>query len=222
MHTAPANSRFVGIALIALGFLFLLPLVTGFEFPLSKWWPLFLLFAGAGSLSKGSRTGGLIVIAMSLVLLLNNLDILKVNVWLLWPVALILTGAGILFGHSRWRTGGAGDAPDAGGDLNMACFFSGANRRIDNQRFDGGRVSVTCGGAEIDLRGAALANVAATINVNALFGGIELYVPADWAVDVRASATFGGIETPRAWPAEPKATLTITGSCLFGGIEIKS
>ena len=216
-----SNNRFVGVAFIVLGVLFLLPLVTGFEFSLSKWWPLFLILIGVGSISKGSRTGGLIVIAVGVVFLLSNLDILSVSFWLLWPVALIAIGVAILRGHSRSRNA-AGDAPAAGDDLNVSALFSGSNQRIDSQRFNGGNVSVTFGGAEIDLRGAAIDGDAATINVNAVFGGVKLQVPPDWAVNVRADSTFGGVEKKRPDPAEPKATLTVTGSCLFGGIEITS
>ena len=216
-----SNNRFVGVAFIVLGVLFLLPLVTGFEFSFGKWWPLFLILIGVGSISKGSTRGGLIVIAVGVVFLLSNLDILSVSFWLLWPVALIAIGVAILRGQSRSRNA-AGDAPPAGDDLNVSALFSGSNQRIDSQRFNGGNVSVTFGGAEIDLRGAAMDEGAATVNVNAVFGGVKLQVPPDWAVNVRADSTFGGVEKKRPDPAEPKATLTVTGSCLFGGIEITS
>ena len=219
--TSPSNNKLVGLGFIVLGVLFLLPLVSSFEFPIGKWWPLFLILAGAGGLSRGSMRGGLIVIAIGAVFLLSNLDILNVSVWLLWPVALIAVGVSILFGHSRSRRS-ASDALPAGDDLAVSALFSGSEQRIDSQRFNGGNVSVTFGGAEIDLRGAAMDGNAATVNVNAVFGGVKLQVPPDWAVDVRADSTFGGVEKKRPDPAEPKATLTVTGSCLFGGIEITS
>ena len=223
MTSASSNNRWVGLAFIVLGVLFLLPLVSGFEFSFNKWWPLFLIFIGLSSISKGSKTGGLIVIAVGAVLLLNSLEIWNINLWVLWPVVLIAIGVSILFGRSRSRSaGGTGYAPPAGDDLNLSSLFSGSNHRIDNQRFTGGNVSATFGGAEIDLRGATMAGNAATINVNTVFGGVKFQIPADWAVDVRVSATFGGADTKRPLPADPKSTLTITGSCLFGGIEITS
>ena len=221
MYSVSSNNRIVGFGFIALGVLFLLPLVSGFEFSFSDWWPLFLILMGFGSLSKGSTKGGLIVIAIGVVFLLSNLDILSISFWLLWPVALIAVGVAILFGHSRSRRS-ANDAAPAGDDLAVAALFSGSEQRIDNQRFNGGNVSVTFGGAEIDLRSAAMDGDAATINVNAVFGGVKFQVPTDWAVHVRADSTFGGVEKKRPDPADPKATLTITGSCLFGGIEITS
>lgn len=221
MVSSSSNNRLVGVGFIVLGVLFLLPLISSFEFSFGDWWPLFLILMGFGSLSKGSTKGGLIVIAIGVVFLLSNLDILSISFWLLWPVALIAVGVAILFGHSRSRRS-ASDALPAGDDLAVSALFSGSEQRIDSQRFNGGNVSVTFGGAEIDLRGAAMEGNAATVNVNAVFGGVKLQVPTDWAVEVRADSTFGGVEKKRPDPAEPKATLTVTGSCLFGGIEITS
>ena len=220
-----SNNKLVGLGFIVLGVLFLLPLVSGFEFPFGKWWPLFLILAGVGGLARGNVRGGLIVAAIGALFLLSTLDVLNVSFWLLWPLALIAVGVAILTGHSRSRSlaaSAAAAAPPAGDDLAVSALFSGNNQRIDSQRFNGGNVSVTFGGAEIDLRGAAMDGNAATINVNAVFGGVKLQVPPDWAVDVRADSTFGGVEKKRPDPAEPKATLTVTGSCLFGGIEITS
>ncbi len=221
MQSASSANRLVGLALIVLGVLLLLPLVTDFDFSLSTWWPLFLLAFGAYLLSQGLPWQALTASGVAAVFLLNNLNVLNFNVWALWPVALIVIGASILFGHSRSRAE-AGAAPAPGDDLAVSCLFSGNNQRIDSQQFTGGSVSATFGGAEIDLRGAALAGGAATINVNAVFGGVEIHVPPEWRVDVRVSAMFGGVEKKRAEPADPKAILTITGSCLFGGIEITS
>ena len=221
--TSSSNNRIVGLSFIVLGVLFLLPLISSFEFSFGDWWPLFLILIGFGSISKGSMKGGVIVIAIGVVFLLSNLDILNLSFWLLWPFALIAVGVAILFDHSRSRSRAeAADAPPAGDDLAVSAVFSGNNQRIDSQRFNGGNVSVTFGSAEIDLRGAAMDGNAATINVNAVFGGVKLQVPPDWAVEVRADSTFGGVEKKRPDPAEPKAMLTVTGSCLFGGIEITS
>ena len=223
MYTSSSNNRLIGVGFIALGVLFLLPLISGFEFSFADWWPLFLILMGLGGISRGNRTGGAIVTAIGVLFLLSNLDVLGVSVWLLWPLALIAIGVGILSGHSRSRAAAkASEAPPAGADLAVAVLFSSSNQRIDNRQFTGGSVSATFGGAEIDLRGAAIAGDAASVNVNTVFGGVKLQIPPDWAVDVRADATFGGIEVKRPAPESPTATLTVTGSCLFGGIEITS
>ena len=214
-----ANHRFVGIALILLGVLFLLPLVSSVELPPGQWWPLFLVVVGLATALSGNWRGGLPTIAVAAAFLLYNLGILGLDGSSLWPVALIVIGAAITFRY--WRFG-AGRAPEADDELNVACLFSGTNHIAASEHFRGGNVSATFGNAEIDLRAAAAVDGVAAVNASALFGRINLRVPPDWAVDVRSSATFGSIESKRAEPSDPRARLTVTGSCLFGGILITS
>ena len=214
-----ATDRFVGIALILLGVLFLLPLVSSVEFPPGQWWPLFLVVVGLATALSGNWRGGLPTIAVAAAFLLYNLGILGLDGSSLWPVALIVIGAAIIVGYSPF---GAGRAPEADDELNVACLFSGTNHIAASEHFHGGNVSATFGNAEIDLRAAAAVDGVAAVNASALFGRINLRVPPDWAVDLRSSATFGSIESKRAEPSDPRARLTVTGSCLFGGILITS
>ncbi len=214
-----ATNRFVGIALILLGVLFLLPLVSSVELPPGQWWPLFLVVVGLASALSGNWRGGLPTIAVAAAFLLYNLGILGLDGSSLWPVALIVIGAAITFRY--WRFG-TGRAPEADDELNVACLFSGTNQISASEHFRGGNVSATFGNAEIDLRAAAAVDGVAAVNASALFGRINLRVPPDWAVDLRSSATFGSIESKRAEPSDPRARLTVTGSCLFGGILITS
>ena len=133
--------------------------------------------------------------------------------------ALIAIGVAVVFGGWSYSTSKVADAAD---DLNVASLFSESNQSVAGDGFRGGQVSATFGSAEIDLRAAEVTGGAATIHASALFGSINLRVPADWAVDVRSSAIFGSIETKRPEPSEPKVRLTVTGSCLFGEIEVTS
>ena len=214
-----ANNRLAGVALIVLGALFLVPLVSSVELPLGQWWPLFLAVAGLSTALSGNWKGGLPIIAVAAAFLLYNLGILGLDGSSLWPVALIAIGAAIIVGYSPF---GANRAPEAGDELNVACLFSSSNQIAASEHFRGGNVSATFGNAEIDLRAAAPVDGVAAVNASALFGQVNLRVPPDWAVDVRSSATFGSIESRRAEPSDPRARLTVTGSCLFGGILITS
>ena len=218
-HSAMADNRFAGIAFILLGLWFLVPLVSGVEFPMAQWWPLFLVAAGLAAAFSGNWRGGVIAIAVAAAFLVSNLGILSVDASSLWPVALIVIGAAIIVGRRR---SGAGNVPEAGDELNVASLFSSSNQISTGEHFRGGNVSATFGSAEIDLRAAAVVDGVAAVNASALFGSINLRVPPDWAVDVRSSATFGSIESRRAEPSDPRARLTVTGSCLFGGILITS
>ena len=220
-----SSSKLVGIGFVAFGVLLLLAAVTDFSFSFGDWWPLILVLVGLGSLSKGSRTGGSILLGLGVLFLLRNLGVLEVNLWVLWPVVLIVIGLSILFGGRRRKSksGGFTGAPPApGDDLSIESTFGNENLRVDNKEFRGGSVSATFAGVEIDLRGAAIAGEAATLHVTAVFGGVKLAVPDDWAVDVRVSTTLGGVDTKRAAPSREAATLILTGSLTFAGIEITS
>ena len=213
------NQRIAGLALIALGAIFLLSNVTGIGFSLGQWWPLFPIAAGLLSLTGGNWKGGLIVVAIFSVFLANNLSIIDIDYSFLWPVALIAIGAMIFLG--RWGPGG-GRVADAGEEIKVISIFSESNQSATGKGFRGGSVSTTFGSAEVDLRSAKVAEGEATINASVLFGSINLRVPPDWAVDIRSSVYFGGIESKRSEPSDPKARLVITGSCWFGGIEVTS
>jgi predicted membrane protein len=50
------------------------------------------------------------------------------------------------------------------------------------------------GGAEIDLRSAGTKREEITIKADAVFGGIELWVPAHWQTTVRGTGVFGSFD----------------------------
>ncbi len=230
MTTDNPRRTIIAIAFIILGILFLLPIVARFDFSLGTWWPILLMGFGLYLLREGSPLHGALLGGIGALVLLGNLGVFNISFGALLPAALIVVGAYILFRSSRSRPSRREDqtdpAPALASDyrdyLNVTSFLSSVNRRVDNPNFRGGSVSATFGSAEIDLRGSSLADGAATINVNALFGSVKLQVPPDWAVEVRASVAFGSMESNRPEPASAKGALIVAGSCLFGSIETTS
>ena len=214
MNSFTAANRLVGLSLVVLGIWFLLPLVSGFEFPIGQWWPILLSVVGLGTFASGNRRAGILVVGASVLLLLSTLGAFPLGA--LWPLALIACGAAIAL---RRLPFGSGKAPQAGDGLRVSCLFASGNRRVDSQQFQGGVVSVAFGTAAIDLSDTAL-DGDATVDISALFGSVVLRVPPDWSVDVRTFSAFGDIEVHRATPLAPRGTLTLTGSCLFGEVRV--
>jgi hypothetical protein len=86
------------------------------------------------------------------------------------------------------------------------------------------RILAVFGGAELDLREAALPGREITIDAVAVFGGVSITVPPEMRVIDTGSAVLGGreIDGDAAEPAQPDApVLRITGMCVFGGVEVK-
>jgi hypothetical protein len=109
--------------------------------------------------------------------------------------------------------------------LNEWAVFSGVRRKLDTQEFEGGEVTAVFGGAEIDLRGAGMKKDEAIIDVNAVFGGVEIRTPETWEVVMSGTPIFGGYDDETAPARETgvkRPRLIIAGSAVFGGVSVKN
>jgi hypothetical protein len=228
---AGASERLVpAIVLIAVGAIFLLNnLHLVFAHDLFRYWPAILIAVGivklVDSQDNSARAGGGILVGLGAVFLAQSLGYLDIHFWDLWPLILIAIGLGLLFeGNLAWQvkikagTGGRG--------LKEAAVFSGGKRVINDQNFRGAKYDAVFGGFEIDLRRANIVEEEAVLDLNAVFGGIEVKVPESWSVEVKGAGVFGAFQDsttqpdPRIYPS-PKR-LVVKGGAVFGGVELKN
>jgi len=246
----------IGLGAIAVGVLFLLRNVGILYFDdIWQYWPVILIVLGISKLanihSASQVTSGLIIGGLGTIFLLRNLGYIYGDIWqYIWPGILIAVGLSILVRHLESRghedgreqgpnpqvpPSGANPIPPGPGFnatssrsnfLHAESVFSGTRQKIDSQDFEGGKISVVFGGAEIDLRGAGTKREEITIKAEAIFGGVELWVPAHWQTIVRGTGVFGSFED-KTWPVAPgtqsKAPrLIITGGAVFGSVIVKN
>jgi len=76
------------------------------------------------------------------------------------------------------------------------------------------------GGSKLDFREATIPPTGMTIDVAAVFGGVEILLPSDVEVETRVIAIFGGCNRPR-YNSEHRKKVLIRGAAIFGGVEIK-
>ena len=104
--------------------------------------------------------------------------------------------------------------------------FGGINRKIQSQDFQGGSASAVFGGVEIDLRGAAITRDEIYMEVDAVFGGVEMRVPDTWDVIVRGTGILGGYEDKThpsiAIGGVKRPRLIVQGSAIFGGVTVRN
>lgn len=252
----PAGGLIIGLGVIAVGVLFLLRNVGILYFDdIWQFWPVILIVVGLSKLSNthsaSSVTSGLIIGGIGTVFLLRNLGYIYGNIWeYIWPGVLIAVGLMILVRHLEWRDPNLnpgppppGGAPGPGGNpfppgsgftaatsganyLHAECIFSGTRQKLETQDFLGGKVTAIFGGAEIDLRSAGTKREEISIRAEAVFGGIELWVPSHWHTIVRGTGVFGGFED-KTFPAAPGSSpnpprLLVTGAAVFGGVVVKN
>ena len=82
------------------------------------------------------------------------------------------------------------------------------------------------GGIDIDMRDTVMGAPQANLDIQAMFGGVELRVPDTWNIDLRGMALFGGYDDktvpPRVEEGKPSPRLIITGNAMFGGVSIRN
>ena len=215
---------FVGVLLIAAGIGFFLDSVIDYDFDWGDWWPAILIALGVMKVAS-SRWVGVLLIVVGAAFLVDTLGIVELDIGdYFWPAILVVAGLFVIFGgraRRRQRARGPADAPSSSDVLDVSCIFGGIDHQVTSRQFKGGKVSATFGSAKIDLRGAALANGEATLQVETILGSAEISVPDDWMVNVQIACILGGVDSKRTQPSSPTATLTLAGSCTLGGVIIR-
>ncbi len=115
-------------------------------------------------------------------------------------------------------------ARNESGYIDRNYVFGGADEKVEIRNFKGGEINCVFGGMELDLSGSQLAEGVHHLELNSVFGGIVLYVPADWNVEIRQTQVFGHFADNRpkiGFEVDEKSTLIIEASSVFGGGEIK-
>lgn len=113
--------------------------------------------------------------------------------------------------------------------LDVNAFFSGNTNRITSRNFKGGEINVVFGGSETDFRDSDLAEDIVNLEINAIFGGVEIYIPYNWQVEIYGTPVFGGVSNKTRFDNSyipeinrKQRILRINYSVVFGGIEIKN
>lgn len=247
----PFAGAILGLLLVGGGLLFLLRNLGIFYFDsIWQFWPVILIALGlsklAGSRHSGEVVSGVILTAVGGLFLARTLGFIYGDVWRnAWPVFLIALGVWLLlrnFGmgdppnggsdgtgglggpQTGFPAGGIGDRPDSSANrIQAETVFGSIIRKIQAQDFEGGKIAVVFGGADIDLRGSATTHREMTLRTDAVFGGIDVIIPDTWQVDMRGGGFFGGFEdlTHRS-PNSTGPRLIVAGGAVFGGVTIRS
>lgn len=116
----------------------------------------------------------------------------------------------------------ASDAPERG---EAVAIFGGTRRdgvwNVPRHM----RVTAIFGGIELDLRKARLPAGPVELEVNTTFGGVQVIVPPNLAVEVHGTAIFGGFDHMDRASSSPDPSLPvvrISGRAIFGGVSVET
>jgi hypothetical protein len=199
----------VGVILVVLGLgrlllaLEVLPDEVGDAF--ARWWPLGLVVAGVWLAVTGRRVSG------TLLLLVGG-------AWTLFavvpdgftgPALLIVVGAVFIvgaLGGRRWVFGGDG----------VAVFDDVRGMRDGDPP---ARSYVAVFGESEGRLEATLADEG-VVECLAVFGDVQVRVPADVAVELTETAVFGDVRAPEPPTGEVVATVTVRATAVFGDVKL--
>ena len=219
----------LGVILIAVGIVFAGNALNLFKFDIffDGWWTLFIIVpALIGLITTNDKKGDLIALVIGVLLLLACQNVINFElVWkLLLPAIIIIIGLSLIFKNSIDKEVNK-NIDKLNKKLNQedgyAATFSGQDIKLDNEEFKGTNLNAVFGGLKLDLRKAIIKDDI-VINATAIFGGIDILVPADVKIKIKSNSIFGGVSNKKETEVkdEPK-TIYINASCVFGGVEVK-
>lgn len=214
----------VGYTASALGY------IDNFTVFFDGWWAFFIIIPAFCSLfnrnSNKFSSFAFLILGVGLLLWQQNILTFPVGKLIL-PVIAIICGLSIIISAFTGNKGGRrnGDCspiyPEDGSLPEYSASFGEVNPNYSNQPFKGCKLSASFGSATLDLRNA-LIDGECSIMAEALFGGVEIYLPQSCRLDLHSSAAFGGVENKFIGVNNENAPLIhIDAKATFGGVEIK-
>ncbi len=238
----------LGVAVILLGFLFLLDNLGLIDARFAlHFWPVILIVAGILKIVQSRTTSGYVggaLVLFGLLLTLRRLGLIYLGWNTVWPLLVICLGLSVVFkalAGRRASGAAAPDKPDKPGKLDkldkldrldktaadddsvigIAAVLGGYNRRVTSPAFRGGDVTAIMGGCALDLRQSSIQGEA-VLTVFALCGGITIKVPPDWTVVLQGTPILGGFEEKTIAPPDGSKRLIVKGCAIMGGLEVRN
>lgn len=208
-----------GLAMLLTGVLLFLQLDPSTGAGFGMLWPLYLvLFGFMGMLNRNGKAFSLILFIIGLYFLFRNLDVLPyIPSMYIWPSIIILIALVAIFSAFA---GKKYHSVTADGEKYSA-FFGETKEVIKDRDIKSLSVWVMFGNVELDLSQARIQDGSAVIDIFSMFGGAEIIVPDDCAVEMKITPILGGVENKTRAEGQEKKLL-LSGTVILGGAAIRS
>lgn len=234
-RTENSNRFIIGILLIIAGLILMLKKSAVLPEPLDHFidniifsWQMLLVVIGVIVLTgSDNKTPGIIMIAVGGFFMIPELftDFFR-SFNFFWPALFIVIGVVLLINSKRLVRKLDYAQTNNADYIDYINIFSGAERQLITDNFQGGKITSIFGGGEVDLTRSSLAPGDNGIEITCIFGGTTIIVPESWNVVINVTPILGGFSDSRKLRGDVirdnTRSLTIRGTVIFGGGEIKS
>jgi predicted membrane protein len=230
------SSRFlIGILLIVAGLILIIKKSSVLPEPLDYFiddiifsWQMLLIAIGVITLvGSDNKTPGIVLISVGGFFLIPELftDFFR-SFNFFWPALFIVVGVVLLMNSKRIVKKLDYSGVNRADYIDNVNIFSGAERQVVTDNFQGGKITSIFGGGEVDLTRSSLAPGDNVIEITCIFGGTTIIVPDNWNVILEITPILGGFSDGRKLRGDVirdnTRSLVIRGTVIFGGGEIKS
>lgn len=216
-------SLVIGVAAVVVGSVLMLDRFGILHaYNIFRFWPVVLIVAGINIMlqksKRGVLVGGGMMAMVGTILLLTQFGIIRWSQ--VWPVIVIGWGLLLIWDSLRSRNSPSYGDSDASG----RAVFGSIEKNIVAQDFREATIESVFGSTEVDFIHAEMAEDKAFLNVNCVFGSVEVRIPSHWNVIIETNAVFGAAEnkTRPPIPSPTPKTLIIRGDAVFGSVEVKN
>ncbi len=227
------KSVILGIIITTIGIIILLNVlgIANLDLFFKGWWTLFIIIpCFIGLFDKGDKTGDIIGIVVGVALLLACQEIIDFGIiWkLALPALLIIIGLSIIFKSiipsktNKKINILKKESKNNSSFKNEHCaIFSGHKFNFSGEVFNGARFSAVFGGIDCDLRNAIIEKDV-LIEADAIFGGVDIFVPQNVKVKIKSNSIFGGASNKATFTGDENSpTVYVNTNCIFGGLDVK-
>lgn len=229
------NRFIIGILLIIAGLILIINKSAVLPEPLGNFiddiifsWQMLLIVIGVITLTgSGNKTPGIVLIAVGGFFLIPELftDFFR-SFNFFWPALFIVIGVVLLLNSKRLGKTLNYSTSNKADYIDYTNIFSGAERQLITENFQGGKITSIFGGGEVDLTRSSLAPGENAIEITCIFGGTTIIVPESWNIILDVTPILGGFSDSRKLRGDVMKdntrSLVIRGTVIFGGGEIKS
>ena len=230
-----SNRFLIGILLIIAGLILIVKKSSVLPEPLDYFiddiifsWQMLLIVIGVITMvGSDNKTPGIVLISVGGFFLIPELftDFFR-SFNFFWPALFIVVGVVLLLNSKRIVKKLDFSGTNRADYIDNVNIFSGAERQVVTDNFQGGKITSIFGGGEVDLTRSSLAPGDNVIEITCIFGGTTIIVPDNWNVILEITPILGGFSDGRKLRGDVirdnTRSLVIRGTVIFGGGEIKS
>lgn len=234
-----------GLVFILIGIGFMGNILWGWNFELffDGWWTLFIIVPSVINLiQRGPRLGNMIGLCIGILLLLSETYEMYHFGQLIVPAIFVIIGINIIVQNSSnsnnrnksSHTSSHVDIENEGYHNEKHTYYKESygysskkatsvlsSKVVDfsNQLFEGITLNSVLGSIILDLRNADIKDKA-YIDIAAVLGSVDIYVPEDVEVRIEQVPILGGVSSSQQ-VRNTTTTIYLNATCIIGGVNIK-